>query len=235
MNRTWIGLLAGLSALATAGPPARGADIEPGLYLRTTYAFGNLSLGTIYVGTGNRIAIDPRNGVDPFDFEAAARDSPAKVGTYAIDGSKIVVTWAGGKKADRFDVEFAGGTFSAYDGGLVTKAEAYPKDKTLTATFAGAGQTANVSGARTLALTADGTYTLTMLGGVRGVPGRPGVAEKTVRGKYKLSGNTLVLTGSGGETTKHTVLPFSTALDPKKAKLGDEHMIFDGTNLKREK
>lgn len=39
----------------------------------------------------------------------------------------------------------------------------------------------------------------------------------------------------GRKSTKHTVLPFNTALDPTKAKLSDEHLIFDGLNLKREK
>jgi hypothetical protein len=76
---------------------------------------------------------------------------------------------------------------------------------------------------------------MTQIGGIRGVPGKPGVAEKTVQGTYKLTGNTLTLTTSDGDVTKHTVMPFSTALDPKKAKLSDEHLIFDGANLKREK
>ena len=56
-----------------------------------------------------------------------------------------------------------------------------------------------------------------------------------MQGTYKLGGNTLMLRATGGEVTKHTVLPFSTAIDPSKAKLSDERMIFDGTNLKREK
>jgi len=38
-----------------------------------------------------------------------------------------------------------------------------------------------------------------------------------------------------GRCKDRPVLPFNTALDPKKAKLGDEHMILDGANLKREK
>jgi hypothetical protein len=45
----------------------------------------------------------------------------------------------------------------------------------------------------------------------------------------------LELKESSGEVTKHTVLPYNTALDPNQAKLSDEHLIFDGNNLKREK
>src|SRR5437016_6189367 len=130
MNCKWIGLIAGLWAVTAAAPAVRAADIEPGLYLRTTYAFGNLSLNTIYVGAGNKIAIDPKGGIDPFDFEAAAKESSSRVGAFKIEGNKIVVTWTGGKKVDKLSVEFDKGTFSAYDGGLVTKADAYPKDKT---------------------------------------------------------------------------------------------------------
>lgn len=226
--------LLGFMAVILLPSGADAAEFAPGLYLRTTYAFGNLSLNTIYVGPGNKIAIDPKNGIDSFDFDAAAKASPSQVGTFKIEGNKIIVTWAAGKK-ETLPVEFESGKLSAYDGGLVSKADAYPRDAKLAATFGGSGQTKNVSGARTIAFTADGKYTMSMLGGIRGVPGKPGVAEKTVQGTYKLSGNTLILTASSGEVSKHTVIPFNTALDPKKAKISDEHMIFDSANLKREK
>ncbi len=235
MNLKLIGLLVGCTALCFSGPVTLAQDIETGLYLRTTYAFGNLSLNTLYVGKDHMIAIDPRNGIDPFNFKAAAKQSPSTVGAFKIEGKKILVTWTGANKAEERDIEFDNGTFSAYDGGLVTKADAYPRNHTLTATFAGSGQTENVSSSRTIAFTSDGKYTMTQLGGIRRTPGKNGVAEKTVKGTYKLSGNTLTLTTSDGDITKHTVLPFSTALDPTSATLSDEHMIFDSANLKREK
>jgi hypothetical protein len=228
MLRGWP---AGIVLLLAAAP---AADIQPGLYLRTSYAFGNLSLNTLFVGPGHRIAYDPKGGIEPFDFDAAAKASPAHVGMFIIEGANIVVTWANGK-SDRLPVEFENGTFSAYDGGLVTKADAYPKNHRLAATFAGSGQTKNVSGAFTLALAVDGTYSASGIGGIRNIPGHTGISETTTRGTYQLGGNTLVLTESGGQVGRHTVLPFNTALDPKKARLGDEHMIFDGANLKREK
>ncbi len=40
---------------------------------------------------------------------------------------------------------------------------------------------------------------------------------------------------AAGPATKPTVLPMNTAIDPTKAKLDDDHMIFDGADLKREK
>lgn len=212
------------------------AEPEPGLYLRTTYAFGNLALSTVYIGERSKIAIDPANGVDPFDFAQAAKKSPLTVGTFTVSGNTMLVTWSGKSSPQKISVEFTDGKFSAYDGGLLTKADAYKKDQKLNATYAGIGTTANVSGSRTLTLTSDGKYTMKLLGGVRGIPGAaPGIAEKTETGKYQLSGNTLTLTASGGTPSKHTVLPFNTALDPKKARLSDDHLIFDGQNLKREK
>jgi hypothetical protein len=214
----------------------RGAEPETGLYLRTTYAFGNLSLSTVYIGKGGTIAIDPRDGVDPFDFEAAAKKSPQTVGTFTVSGNTFLVTWGGKPGTQKVPVEFENGKLSAYDGGLVTKAEAYGKNEKPNATYAGSGTTANVSAARTLTLTSDGKYTMTLLGGVRGIPGsKPGIAETRETGKYLLSGNTLTLTKADGKSAKYTVLPFNTALDPEKAQISDEHLIFDGTNLKREK
>jgi hypothetical protein len=223
-----------LAILFCTAPQAGAEEIEPGLYLRTTYAFHNLSLNTIYIGAGNKIAIDPPNGVDPFDFEEAAKQTPEKVGTFKIEGNKIAVTWAGGK-TQKFAVEFTKGKFSAYDGGLVSKADAYTPNQTLEATYAGSGMTANVSSSLTLKLTAAGRFTLVGLAGTHGLPGNAKAAEKTTEGTYNLSGNTLTLTPASGEASRHTVMPFSTALDPKKAKLSDDHMIFDGMNLKREK
>lgn len=212
------------------------AEPEPGLYLRTTYAFGNLALSTVYIGEGGKIAIDPREGVDPFDFETAAKKSPKTVGKFTVAGNSFLVTWAGTSAPQKVPVEFQNGKFSAYDGGLVTKADAYAKDQKLNATYAGLGTTANVSASRTLTLTSDGKYTMTLVGGVRSIPGaKAGIAETTEKGKYQLSGNTLTLTSADGKSTKHTVLPFNTALDPKKAQLSDDHLIFDGLNLKREK
>jgi hypothetical protein len=210
------------------------ADIPPGLYLRTTYAFGNLALSTVLIGPGHKIALDPKQGIDPFDFAAAAKDPAQKVGTFKLEGNHLVATWSTGK-TEKLEVEFDKGQFSALDGGLITKAEAYKKNQTLAATYGGSAMTANVSSAMTLQLSADGSYTLTRLGGVSKIPGNTGIAEKMETGKYKLSGNTLTLTAADGQMTKHTVLPFNTALDPKKAQVSDDHMIFDNANLKREK
>jgi hypothetical protein len=233
--KIFCGLMS-LCAVVYCSAVLQAAEPEPGLYLRTTYAFGNLALSTVYIAKGGKIAIDPKEGVDPFDFEAAAKKSPQSVGKFTVSGNKFLVTWSGKSKPQEVPVEFQNGQLSAYDGGLLTKAEAYEKDQRLNATYAGLGTTANVSASRTLTLTSDGKYTMKLLGGVRGIPGAaPGVAETTETGQYQLKGNTLTLTSAAGKSTKHTVLPFNTALDPKKAQLSDEHMIFDGLNLKREK
>jgi hypothetical protein len=236
-----------LQAAAAAAPPAAPAaqpaaapnmvaatPIANGLYLRTTYFAGSLSLNTMYFGPGGRLVVDPPHGVDPLDFDAAAKESPDKVGTYAIQGNSMKVTWANGKTA-QLPVEFENGAISAYDGGLLVKADAYPPNQRLAGTYAWGGSTANASAARTLQLSADGTYSMTALGGVRSIPGDTTSAQGTETGTYTLAGNTLVLHAANGPTTTHTVLPFNTALDPAKAELRDEHLIFDGLSLVRER
>ena len=85
-------------------------------------------------------------------------------------GNSFLVTWAGTSAPQKVPVEFQNGKFSAYDGGLVTKADVYAKDQKLNATYAGLGTTANVSALRTLTLTSDGKYTMTLVGGVRSIP-----------------------------------------------------------------
>ena len=78
MSLRFIVLMVTFLALFSAPVPANADDVEAGLYLRTTYAFGNLSLNTIYIGAIHRIAIDPKNGTDPFDFKTAAKESPVE-------------------------------------------------------------------------------------------------------------------------------------------------------------
>ena len=178
--------------------------------------------------------MDPPHGTDPFDFDAAAREFPDRVGSYTLQGNTIRVAW-GGKGAQALPVEFEKGKLSAFDGGLDIKADAFPPNHRLAGTFAGGGSTANVSSSRTLTLSANGTYSMTTLGGIRNIPGNAGVAQGTETGAYTLGGNTLALRAANGQTTTHTVLPFNTALDPAKAKLTDEHLIFDSGNLARER
>jgi len=214
--------------LAAAGPIANG------LYLRTTYFAGSLSINTMYFGPGSRLVVDPPHGVDPLDFDAASRESPDKAGTYTIQGSSLLVTWANGKTS-QLPVEFDHGAISAYDGGLMVKAEAYPQNQRLAGTYAWGGSTANASAARTLQLAADGTYTMTALGGIRSIPGNTSSAQGTETGTYTLGGNTMVLRAANGQTTTHTVIPFNTAIDPAKAELRDEHLIFDSLSLVRER
>jgi hypothetical protein len=82
---------------------------------------------------------------------------------------------------------------------------------------------------------ADGTYSMTTLGGIRSIPNNNGIAQGAETGTYTLSGNTMVLHAKNGQTTTHTVIPFNTALDTTKAKLSDEHIIFDSLSLVRER
>ncbi len=219
---------------APAAKPAAAGPIATGLYLRTTYFAGSLSLNTMYFGPSSRVVIDPPHGVDPLNMDAEAKEAPDRVGTYTLQGNTIHITWANGKTAD-LPVEFENGTISAYDGGLLTKAEAYPANKRLAGTYAWGASTTNVSSARTIQFSADGTYVMTTLGGIRSIPGNNGSAQGTETGTYTLGGNTLTLHAANGPTATHTVMPFNTAIDPAKAVLGDEHLIFDSISLVREK
>ncbi|HVU37265.1 MAG TPA: PDZ domain-containing protein [Opitutales bacterium] len=219
---------------AAAPALAAATPIASGLYLRTVYFSGSLSINTLYFAPGNRLVVDPPHGVDPLDFDAVSRELPDRVGTYAIQGDSIRITWANGKTS-QLPVEFDGGTIAAYDGGLLVKAEAYPPNQRLSGTYAWGGSTTNASAARTLQLSADGTYTMTSLGGIRSVPGDTTSAQETETGTYTLGGNTLVLRPANGRSASHTVMPFNTAIDPAKAGLADQHLIFDGISLVRER
>lgn len=221
------------AAKPAAAPTPAAGTIATGLYLRTTYFAGSLSLNTMYFGPGNHVVIDPPHGVDPLDFAAAAKETPDKAGTYTVQGNNIRITWANGK-TEQLPVEFEHGELSAYDGGLIVKADAYSTNQRLSGTYAWGATTANVSSSRTLKLSSDGTYTMTSLGGIHNTPGNSRTALGLETGTYTLGGNTLVLRATDGPTTTHTVMPFNTALDPTKAEMKDDHLIFDSISLVRE-
>ncbi|MBV9658634.1 MAG: lipocalin family protein [Verrucomicrobia bacterium] len=219
------------------GRAAGRGGLEDGLYLRTAYAFGNLDISTVYLA-GDRIAWNPRGGVDPFDFAAAEKNDPKNVGHFKVNGDKLEVTWGGGRAAQSLPLEYDKGQLSALDGGLISKAAAYKKDEHLDAVFSGSIGTANVSAARTLTLTKSGQFTMSALGDVtlpRSTGGGSASSESNTQGTYTLSGNTLTLHFADGKTEKHTVIPFNTALDPAKAKVNDEKLIYDGMSLRRER
>jgi hypothetical protein len=52
-------------------------------------------------------------------------------------------------------------------------------------------------------------------------------------GTYELSGNTLTLHYTDGQTERHTVMAFNFGNDPAHPKISDEAMIFDAIRLTR--
>ncbi len=227
-------LLPGFFLLPGCGHASGGQD---GLYLRTSYAFGHLDTSTVYL-EGDRIAWNPKGGINPFDFAAAEKSDPQNVGHFKINGDQMEVTWGGGRAAQSLRIERQNGKMSALDGGLISKAEGYPADKRLDASYGGVMSAGAVSAGRTLNLSKDGHCNMSTLGTVElssDVPGGTGSASSQTSGTYKLGGNTLTLNFADGKTERHTVIPYSTAIDPAKAELSDGKLFFDQFMLRRER
>jgi len=73
----------------------------------------------------------------------------------------------------------------------------------------------------TLALAADGgLYAVQPRRRSRHAPPAPPSRKKTVRGSYKMFGNTLELKTSTGELTKHTVMPLQHRSRPRQSEAG---------------
>ncbi len=211
-----------------------------GLWLRTYYGFNQLQTDTVYFH-GDQIAWNPKGGVDPFDFDAAKKDAPGMIGTFKVNGSQMEIAWGGDRGKQSLKIEREKGRMSALDGGLVSKVGAYSKDERMDKTFGGvitAGGTNGVTAGRSITFTKGGTFSMSTLGTAElnpNVPGGTGSVSADFSGTYSLSGNTLTLKYANGKAEKHTVFPYSTALDPAKAELGDEKLFYDSMMLRREK
>ena len=85
--------------------------------------------------------------------------------------------------------------------------------------------TGGATNSRTLRLSPDGTYTQKTTGSVRAGGGLGGaVAQSEQKGTYKLDGYTIVLTETGGTTTRHGCFIGGTPKDSAKPDM----LFYDG-------
>jgi hypothetical protein len=199
-----------LLALALVSSQAR-AFTPDGLYLMTRFMGGSLEMKA-WLFRGGRFAQEPKGDLNNFDFGAAEREAPGSTGTYTQDGDKWTFQWAGGRRATgRYEAGQPAGVCFYWDAGSFCPVQAFARDQRLEGAFTGSIGTAAASAARTLTFGADGRYRLEGSGvvAVRPEDGveRPG-GWWDQSGRYRLSGNLLVLQPDEGPATSLTTFPY---------------------------
>jgi hypothetical protein len=166
------------------------------LYLQS-YFFNGLSLSWIYLGNDGTIVRNPKNGVDPVDYNLEKQNNADNAGTYKINDKKMHIIWQDGKTAD-WDLEYDKGEISAIDGGIVTLQTGLPAGYKLDGQYAASAMLANVGQVQTFVFKNDGTFTLSTLGVVE-TKDVGATAEGNKKGTYSITGNTMRINFDDGE------------------------------------
>lgn len=196
------------------------ASAEPdGLYLMTRMVYGGSLETTAYRFDDGRVV---RNPIAP------ELQKPEDVGTYAIDGADMSMTFAGDTTTS--DVETGDGGCFFWDMGNFCPVGEFDDD-TLDGTFTG-GASAGfgaVSSAMTVTFGPDGTYALSSTGAVVTSEGSAGSSGEE-SGTYEIDGNLLTLAPDGGQPRSLTTFPYDDGSEGAQPR----RMFFGGGMLKRQ-
>ena len=208
---------------------------KDGLYLMTRYWSGTgLEIDAFFFKTG-QVVRSPSANVDQFDFAAAKRATPGKVGQFTLGAGKMSITWGDGTKSESAVETQAGDPCFTWDMGIFCPVEAFPAGAKLTGTFeGGASSGGGVSNARVITFAADGSYRMESSAAISSCTNQStvtGGATGAEAGTYQLSGTLLRLTPAGGPPAYGVlVFPFT---QNDAAKVKPDSLYFGGTMLKR--
>lgn len=168
------------------------------LFLKTIMYGTSLDISWIYMGSDGLILVNPKHGVDPINVPAETKDNLANVGTYAISGDEIKIKWKNGK-SENWSFEKTDGQYSSLDGGVVTQPKALPANYKLKGIYSAGAVTANLSASSTIIFSPDGKFTEGRRGTVV-TENESSMSSDQRIGTYSISGNTLKLKYTNGET-----------------------------------
>jgi hypothetical protein len=195
-----------------------GGGGPEGLYLMTRTAFGGLSTEAYRFDDG----VVVRNPIAPDE------QRPEDVGSYAIDGDQMTLTFGGDPSTAELEPGDDGCFF--WDMGNFCPVGAF-EDDTLDGTFSGGASVGGgvVASVVTITFAPDGSYTLSTQGSVStaDTSALSGAAE---RGSYEIDGNLLTLTPEGGTPRSLTTFPYDDGSEGAQPR----RIFFGGGMLKRQ-
>lgn len=205
-------------ALAVLPLSACGSGDPDGLYLMTRSAFGGLTTEAYRFDDGAVV----RNPIAPDE------QRPEDVGTYAIDGDQMTMTFGG--DATTSEVEPGDGGCFFWDMGNFCPVGAF-EDDTLDGTFSGGASVGGgvVASVVTVTFSPDGSYTLSSLGSVSTADASAASGGEE-RGTYEIDGNLLTLTPEGGAPRSLTTFPYDDGSEGAQPR----RIFFGGGMLKRQ-
>lgn len=217
--------------------PFGGSGLE-GLYFRIQIWSGNITQEHFYFTRDGQVYWGvPPGGLDHFDIDAAKEETPNLVGTWKIEGDKIIFVWPKeGERTMTFERVSDGNI--ELDGLFTKKVSRFDDGQELNGRYgwlgmAGGGTGAVVSAGRGLTFHENGSFSDQSVGGTSvdtQYGGGSARSESATSGTYEVSGNTLTLNHRDGRTTRHTVYPYGEREDEENP----ERINVDGAMMKYE-
>lgn len=222
------------STTAVKGPASASfrEGVPVGLFFMTRYwSFtSTLEKAAWYFAPDGTVFQNLEHGFSREDL--AAHTGPR--GKARLDGKKLEVTWADGKKTSS-EIEREGSGF-IWEMGIFTTVRPFDYASEVAGIYEG-GESLSFGGDRTivsrrLELKADGTFTwegVSFVGTTTRSSRLSAGGTSTTTGRWQLSGYSLIFTESGGAVLRRIVFPY----DDDKTPLKPDRMFFGGMMFNR--
>lgn len=176
-----------------------------------------------FLADGRYLNDAPREELSPKGMDPVCAKYPGECGRYALAGGKLNLTPNKGKVWTTDFAPAAGGNWTI--GGVACQriTASYPANAKLNGKYTSGSAYGGIASATTFVFNPDGSYTVEKVGSVR-AGGTGATSASSVRGAYRLSGNTLELSENGA-TTRHLIyeIPAGTGTQ----------MVVDGISWKK--
>jgi hypothetical protein len=183
------------------------------LYLQS-YFFNGLSLSWIYLGDDGTIVINPKNGVDPINYDLEKQNNGGNIGKYIISDKKLKINWDEGK-TEEWDLEYdKDDEISVINGGIVTRQKGLPSDYKLNGQYAASSILPNVGRIQTFLFKDDGTFSLNSMGFIQ-TEDVGSSSQGSKKGTYTIKGNTMHMNFDDGDKLVAVITVFGEEKEKK--------------------
>ena len=184
-------------------------EAQSGLYMRTQFWGSQLDISWLYFTADKKVIRNPLYGVNPLQIQKELAENSKNVASYSLAGNKMNLKWGDGK-TQSVNVEFKAGVLAGFDGGICTKAAAFPFRFFQDKTYSGLATFGSVSRSMVLFLGKDGKFRTERVGAISGSGNTSGVAAVKANdgGTYIISGNTIVFKYTDGKEWRTIAQPY---------------------------
>lgn len=182
-----------------------------GLYLMTRLFGSSFEMKTWLFRDG-RFAEEPTADASRFDFAAAERAAPGTTGTLTVSADQWTLRWADGRsQTATYQPANPPERCFYWNSGLFCRVQSFTPGQLLEGAYSGAIGGGGVGAARTYRFTADGRYTLELVGTVSTSSSTSSAfagSNSSERGRYTVKANSVILQSDIGEARSLTAFPF---------------------------